>query len=198
MQSYLIRILIYTLLFVFISNNRIIAQSRIDSIKLEVETLNINYKKKLTELYNEMLLAVSDKNIPSIERYRSQSLFHLFPIDENITRLLDSLDTKGISLNNSIDEEYPYAANYGSMIYTNERTYPALIYQLIQRLKRPQSKEKIFLFSICFESFFYSIGMDLMSREEKAKCIRIMANSFQNGTLEKENLLKIAYAIEGN
>ena len=186
----------YSFLIIPFKGNVIYGQSKIDSIVSEVEALNVYYKQRLSELYHEMLIASSDQEVPGAERYKSRLLYYLFPIEENINRLLDSIDTKEGSLNNDFNEEYPYWANFGKMMYENNYRHPALMSQVLARLEKPQNKERLFLFSLYFQGFFSWIGGGSMNEKEKAACLRIMANSIRGVSQRKENLLRIADILE--
>ena len=186
----------FSFLIIPFKGNVIHGQSKIDSIVSEVKALNLNYKQRLSELYHEMLIASFDREVPGSERYKSRLLYYLFPIEENMNRLLDSIDTKEGSINNNFKEEYPYWANFGKMMYENNYVYPALMSKVLARLEKPQIEKRLFLFSLYFQGFFSWIGGGSMDEKEQAACLRIIANSMMEGAQRRHNLLKIADILE--
>lgn len=172
------------------------AQSKVDSIILEVEALNKQYNQKLRELYHKMYDTQHDSTLKVSERIRARLQYYLFPIEENMNRLLDSIDRKGVSFNDDFNEEQPYWANFGKMIYQNEFVHPALMKKVMARLDKPQNQERLYWFSFYFENFFYLISEGLLDKKEKAACLRIIANSMMEGSQRRHNLLKIADILE--
>ena len=172
------------------------AQSKVDSIILEVEALNKQYHQRLKELYNEMYDAQHDSTLKVSERIKARLQYHLFPIEETMNWLLDNIDKRGVSFNDDFNEEHPYWANFGKMIYQNEYVHPALMRKVMDRLDKPQSTERLYWFSFYFENFFYLISEGFMDKKEKAACLRIMANSIRGVSQRKENLLRIADILE--
>ena len=189
---------ILAILFFLVSGNSsfLCAQSRIDSIEAEVQALNKDYQRELNRLYHQMLDACNDPAVPREERYRAKMLFHLFPIEENMERLLDSIGFHRFSLEDLFSEEYPYWYSYGVMIHENGEGNPGVINKIMKKLDAPHSDDELFLFSLLFQTYFHWSIIKSLNNKEKAACLRIMANSIRGVSQRKENLLKIADILE--
>ena len=67
----------------------ITAQSRVDSIILEVDALNKQYNQKLRDLYHKMYDTQHDSTLKVSERIRARLQYYLFPIEENMNQQLE-------------------------------------------------------------------------------------------------------------
>ena len=192
MRNYVI--IICAIIYSALIGDNICAQSRIDSIRVEVEALNESYNKKLSELYLEMLAISHNQDTSILTRLESMTMFHLFPIDENVNRLLDSIDHKMFSYEGGFEEEYPYWYSFGR-IMTSGMSYHLL---LMESLDRPLNKDQLFLFALYFDGSSFWFGLNSLSRKEKSTFLRMMANSIVGTSKKKKNLLQIATIIEEN
>jgi hypothetical protein len=170
-----------------------LAQSRIDSIQAKVEALNKHYQQEMTVLYEEMLALSEDESLSSQERVKAKSRLYLFPIEENIDYLLDSLDYLVYSdIEGQIIKTYPYWDCISKLMFDNQ----LIITRLKKRLQKDMNVKELELISWNYESFYRVYGHEYMSNKEKAASLRIIANSDSADSKEKENLLKIADIID--
>lgn len=186
----------YVFLFLFACNSSVDAQSKIDSIKLEVIALNESYHKKLTALYEEMFELSRDTT--NKEYFMARSQFHLFPIEENMNFLLDNINYMIYYDSDDFVESYPYLESFAKLIHENGESYPALMKKILIRLDQQQTDENLFFYSLLFHTYFFRNLMKSMNKKDVAACVRIMANSilYDSQPQRKQNLLKIADILE--
>lgn len=180
--------------FLFTGKNSIDAQSKIDSIQLELIALNESYHKKLTALYKEMFELSRDTTNKEYLMARLQ--FHLFPIEENINFLLDNMNYQVYSENYDYNEMYPYWAILGKFIHENGQSHPAFMKKIMAQLDQEQTDEDIFLYSALFQTYFFWNVAQTLDTKDIAAYVRIIANSIVGVSVRKQNLLKIANKLE--
>lgn len=191
--SFLSSSLVLICFFMLITTNCLFAQSKIDSILNEANSLNKIYRARLEELYQE-LTAIPKENLTIDDRIKIQASLYLFPVEDNIIELLDSIGNEVLSLDNNYAEGFPWRLNINKMIYSNEKEFPAIISHVFESLEKTKNTEELRQYSFVFKSYFYYIGMPRMRDEDKAECVRIMAKWTE--PIQKANLLKIAGFLE--
>lgn len=183
------------LLFKSLLISALFAQSRVDTIKAEVAALQRDYNSQLRILYQEML-AIS-KDTTNKHWLSATEQLHLFPFNDNLNYLLDSIDNKLYIFNGEdVVEKMPFWEVFGVIIRETGQTYPAIMNKIMLQLDQPQSAEALVLFSTFFEGFYYWNVIKSMDNQEQATCIRVIANSIVGESQQKQNLLKIADIIE--
>jgi hypothetical protein len=187
--------LIYLILLFFFTalGHNVFAQSKVDSLKVEVMRLNDNYQTQISSLYQQMLALSRNREMAKDERAKARSLLYLFPVEQNIDYLLDSLDYLVYSdLDGQVIKTYPYWDCISKLMFDNQ----LIISALKKRLSKDMNEKELGLISWNFESFYRIYGHEYMSNKEKAKSLRVIANSDNTDSKEKENLLKIADIID--
>jgi hypothetical protein len=167
-------------------------QNRIDSIEAEVKALNKSYNEQLKVLYHELLEISHNPDTNIIVRLRAKTMFHLFPIDENINRLIDSIDHEMFDYDEGFKQEYPYFHSLSKIMFNG--MIPHL--SIMDNLSKPLNDETLFLYSLLFRDpglWFESTSLD---NKEQAECLRIIANSYYGRSNKKQNLLEIAEILE--
>lgn len=173
-------------------------QNKIDSVQAEVKALKESYNEKMTALYEEMLELSQDENNNVIEKMSAQSYFHIFPIEESISLLVDSLHVEYFIKEKGEDVyKRPFFLSLSKVINTNGQEYPAIMEKMLMGLDQPiDSYEEYFRYSQLFSVFFYTNVSQSLNRDDTAACLRIIANSIIGVSVRKQNLLKIAEILD--
>lgn len=189
-------LIVYLLLHLFAGEAS--SQNRIDSIQAEVKALEENYNEKMTALYEEMLELSQDEDNNVIEKMSAQSYFHIFPIEESISLIVDSLHVNYFIKEKGEDvDKKPFFVSLIRLINKNGEESPAIMQKLLMSLDKPvDSYEEYFNYYLVFVNFFNSNVAESLGHDEMAACVRIIANSNIKNTIRRQNLLKIAEILD--
>jgi len=173
-------------------------QNKIDSIQAEVKALKESYNEQMTALYEEMLELSQDEDNNVIEKMRAQSYFHIFPIEESISLIVDSLRVNYFIKEKGKDvDKRPFFLSLSKVINEHGQEYPAIMEKMLMALDQPiDSYEEYFRYSQLFSVFFYTNVSQSLNRDDTAACLRIIANSIIGVSVRKQNLLKIAEILD--
>jgi len=173
-------------------------QNKIDSIQAEVKALKESYNEQMTALYEEMLELSQDEDNSVIEKMIAQSYFHIFPIEESISLIVDSLRVNYFIKEKGKDvDKRPFFLSLSKVINEHGQEYPAIMEKMLMALDQPiDSYEEYFRYSQLFSVFFYTNVSQSLNRDDTAACLRIIANSIIGVSVRKQNLLKIAEILD--
>ena len=173
-------------------------QNKIDSIQTEVKALKESYNEKMTLLYEEMLELSQDEDNNVIEKMIAQSYFHIFPIEESISLLVDSLHVNYFIKEKGEDvDKKPFFVSLIRLINKKGEESPAIMKKLLISLDKPvNSYEEYFNYYLVFVNFFNSNVSESLDHDDMAACVRIIANSIIGVSVRKQNLLKIAEILD--
>lgn len=198
-----IGIIVFLLLHLFTwkvsaQDRKDLVQNKIDSIRAEVKALKENYNEKMTALYEEMLELSQDEDNNVIEKMSAQSYFHIFPIEESISLIVDSLHVNYFIKEKGEDvDKRPFFLSLSRVINKHGQEYPAIMEKLLMSLDEPiDSYEEYFKYTQLFRVFFYTNVSQSLSTDDMAACVRMIANSIIGVSVRKQNLLKIAEILD--
>jgi len=173
-------------------------QNKIDSIQAEVKALKESYNEKMTALYEEMLALSQDEDNNVIEKMKAQSYFHIFPIEESVSLMVDSLHVEYFIKEEGEDVyKRPFFLSLSKVINKHGQEYPAIMEKMLTGLDQPiDSYEEYFWYSQLFNVFLYTNVSQSLNGDDMAACVRIIANSIIGVSVRKQNLLKIAEILD--
>jgi len=181
---------IFYIFFIILLPNQIFSQSTVDSIINEVELLEKYYQDRLTILYEAMIAARKDTTLVGKERYNALQSMGYFVVEENIHRLLDSIDYEIVSINDDEGEILPfYKALFGISMRSGSGFWHLMPF-ILKSLDKPRNNKQLYLHGDLIRRCYNMRTIDT------AACLRIIANSIRGVSRRKENLLRIADILE--
>ena len=174
-------------------------QNKIDSIQAEVKALKESYNEKMTALYEEMLALSQDEDNNVIEKMKAQSYFHIFPIEESVSLMVDSLHVEYFIKEEGEDVyKRPFFLSLIRLINKNGEESPAIMEKLLTSLDKPiDSYEEYFNYYLIFVNFFNSSVAESLNHDDMAACVRIIADpNSRYDSVRRKNLLKIAEILD--